>query len=309
MTDALTLNSDVTANILLELDPQSLNEARLTCQFYYRLTQSEFFWKRKLQRDYGLAKCQVHELFSDEYRFLSCAPLENLLTVKRDDIALMRLLQIQEPTVSDANVAASLGRIDLLTKFEQKGVIPNSRALQDTVRRGHYEVVKWLEDHDIYIERDSSYYAAMSGNLELLKYTIDPYWDLNEEEHGAIAASYGHLNILEWMIGLGRPLPIDDYSEAAVCGDQVHVLDWLWDRGIMRPKEEWANLAVEKGHLKSLQWLLAHGIKFDPEWVEVATILEAVTSEPLRCDRLKDRYRQIEKLVHFKDLLTWLKQY
>ena len=147
MDNGIIVNADITWMVVLMLDPRSMDQAQLTCRYFYSLTQEPSFWKLKLQTDYGLAQDRLHESFQDEYRFLTYARPRALLVVGRDDLALSRLLQVTEPTFSDAIVAAACGRLDLLKRFRKQGVTMPFHTYKEAGIRGHFEVVKWLVDY------------------------------------------------------------------------------------------------------------------------------------------------------------------
>ena len=265
------LDNDVTWLILLELDHRSIDQARLTCRHFYNLTLESSFWKLKLKSDYGLVEDRLHESSQDEYRFLTYARPRVLLVVERDDIAFSRLLQVEEPTFSDAIVAAACGRPDLLKRFREQGVIMPFNADFEAAVRGHFEVVKWLFEQCDYDagygnDGDIALYAAECGSLEIIK------WDTEQtdfdERTGEIAAAFGHIHILEWIVGMGIPNP-SQWAIAALQGNQPQVLEWLWNRGVTI-EPEWIEYAIKAKSIDVLKWLIAHGIELDPEALNLA---------------------------------------
>lgn len=156
-------------------------------------------------------------------------------------------------------VAAEYNQLEILKwvcEFRRKEAIENSKfyAIDLAAAKGHYEVVKWLNENlDQGCSEDAIDSAAAGGHLNIIKYL----WDYGDG--GAVfamdnAAAAGHYDVVAWLHFFTNVEPTDlAMGEAAVNGHMkiVQFLHRYRDEGC---DQESLYLVARAGNFVMLQW-------------------------------------------------------
>ena len=124
---------------------------------------------------------------------------------------------------------------------------------------GHKEIVEYSYRSGEYPFRKIGSYAALGGQLELLKWmSSDPRWSTWVTVHPsafAYAAKGGHLEVLEWLYRSNKYKASSKATNYAAAAGHLEVLKWLKINGLIWDIE-FVIPAVENGRLNILQWFL-----------------------------------------------------
>jgi len=109
--------------------------------------------------------------------------------------------------------------------------------LNRTAKYGHLDLVRWMhEEQHVPLDNMTMSWAALSGNISLLRYVMEKGGKLNS----------------------------DTLSSAAWSGSEVMVR-WLHDEHHLPWSSEMCTSAAENGHLSLLQYLRSQGCEWDAE--------------------------------------------
>lgn len=117
--------------------------------------------------------------------------------------------------------------------------------------------------YDFFDLRKLGYYAAIGGNLEVLKYLHKQKrpWDILDKTIGDAAASSGNLEVLKYVHEQGYPWD-NETSEAAAKSGKLEVLKYLHENGC--PWDEKTSFAAaESGKLEVLKYAHENGCPWD----------------------------------------------
>ena len=152
--------------------------------------------------------------------------------------------------------AAAVGSFGIL-KYAYQHIYKNksnkvSNILDESVKNGHFEIVKWSHENGCHWDEQTCSCAARNGHFEILKWLHENGcpWDNNTS---ANAAECGHFEILRWSRENGCPWNEWACRRAALIG-HLEILKWLHENGC--PWDSWAcQNAAENGHFDVLQYL------------------------------------------------------
>lgn len=239
---------EIMMQILLPLDYESLINACQTNKDLDAICQDQYFWKLKVEHDYGSVTKDKPTNISYRQQYFDLVIIDN-----------------QEDAANDA---AENGRLDILKWLAQRGVYPDVEIGVDLAAiNGHLEVLKWLAQHNIYPDQEGVNGAAEKGYLEVLKWLAQR--NLHPDQDGANdAAGAGQLDVLAWLEQQDTPIRPDEYGVIdATHGGQLEVLKWLAQRGVY-PDQRVADEAAIYGHLNILKWL-AQTMNINPSQVGI----------------------------------------
>lgn len=271
---SITHIPEITSKILLPLNYKDLIAACETNKDFDRVCRDDYFWKLKVERDYG-------DIVSDKpsnitYR-QQYADLVNIRNPKR--AARLGRLDILKWLAKhnifareyeyDASSAAIDGRLEILKWMIQTGSpFPSQYSINSVARNGHLEVLKWLATtKNLYPDKYGANHAAMRGHLEVLKW-LAQYNIYPDAEVVSSVAEHGDTEILKWLAQRDRSdfgLPPTDVSpdrfvvNLAAFRGRLDALKEFAKDGIY-PDKEGAVWAVKNNKREVLQWLAQHGI-------------------------------------------------
>ena len=138
----------------------------------------------------------------------------------------------------------------------------------NTIKEIQLETLKWLRNPDTGggvcpWNRLTYYDAAKYDYIEILKYFRETYADTDkltryDRNIGKYAAVGGNLEILKWCVTQGISLN-EKTCEGAAAGGRIDILEWLRDPdtgyGICPWNERSCKYAAFNNNLKSLEWL------------------------------------------------------
>jgi hypothetical protein len=140
----------------------------------------------------------------------------------------------------------------------------NLPLINNAADENSFEIVKELRASGHELKCMFSYYAARSGNLEMLKWAHAEGCGWNNHVIGVVAA-IGNIEMLKWCLDNGCPYKNSDIGQAAVRG-HVAVLEW-WKENDYDINEgcNIDTLAATYGHIPVLEWMLENffDIRYD----------------------------------------------
>jgi hypothetical protein len=240
---------EITSQILLSLDYEDLINACQTNKDFNKVCQDEYFWKLKVEHDYGM-------LTQDK-------PLN--ITYRQQYIDLM--------TIEDLKFAVLTGRLDLLKWLAKRGIYPDQRNANGAAYRGQLEVLKWLAQiRGVYPDQDGTNKAASMGRLEVLKWLAQTR-DLYPDQHGiSNAVLKGKLEVLKWLVQVRKFYPDQWNAGRAASRGQLEFLDWLAQLNIY-PDRRTVNDAALHNKSEVVEWLAEHNIYPDQPTVDLLALV------------------------------------
>jgi hypothetical protein len=188
--------------------------------------------------------------------------------------------------VETCTAAAKGGHIEVLKWARENKCDWNKSTSEAAMLGGHLELLKWAIDNGCPKKSGQMcIYAALSGNLECLKYARNMRWRWDQFV-SCVAALKGHLNILEWVYQKKYHCNWQIYADAA-SGGHLHILKWAHRHNI--PFVEGAcYCAAKNGHLEVLIWLISNGCPWDKlKCLEVAQFAKQYDVIELINEKLK----------------------
>ncbi len=154
----------------------------------------------------------------------------------------------EESTLNNLKLAAEYGLLTEVKRMIDKGVKPEIEVIEEAVKAGHYDVVKYLLDGKAPVGRDLLNTASWKGRYNVVELLLDRKVTTDRAyAHFAIesAAFKGYRDIVELLMD---HFEFDD------------------------PEEKAMNNAIENGHLSVVNLLIERGIKIYPYMVTSAAI-------------------------------------
>ncbi|TYZ52111.1 hypothetical protein PybrP1_003934, partial [[Pythium] brassicae (nom. inval.)] len=136
----------------------------------------------------------------------------------------------------------------------------SEEALGAAILSGHFEIAKYLVDHDYHQPGRAVYrqvpYDAVSGNLAMIKWLRDQQLAGKTTHWLDGAASVGHLDIIKWIHeNMPKDASTPDAMNGAASGGHLEVVQWLHENRREGCTTHAMNNAAKNDHLKVLQWL------------------------------------------------------
>jgi hypothetical protein len=172
--------------------------------------------------------------------------------------------QVWNFTPSTTMNTCMAGNFELLKRAYASGCALYKPCFANAALGGHFEILKWLEEHNCprstYAAAEA---AAKGGHLDILKWLIEKEFTWSSATTTAAIVN-GHLDILKWSFAHGCPMDFDTALSDAARNGHIHILDWLWEnfRSFCSTSLVFFN-AAEKGHLEALRWAKRHFCSWD----------------------------------------------
>jgi hypothetical protein len=241
MGSSLPTYPEITSQILLSLPYKDLISACLTNKDFNKVCQDEYFWKLKVERDYGM-----------------------LTQYKPTDITYSQqyidLLDAKDPHPKPISDAARKDQLELSRLLAQGGfngmmvVNLDQQNANEAARNGRLDILQWLSQHNIYPDRAGTHYAAVRGHLEVLKWLAQMGKFSPTQKTANDAASYGQLEVLK-LLAQHNTYPNEDGANKAAHNSYLEILQWMAKARNLYPNQIGIDNAAARGHLKVLQWL------------------------------------------------------
>ena len=241
------LSPEIIFQILLDSDYRDLTSYCLGNSNAYNICQDEYFWKQKLDKDYGGLR---------QYKPTN-------LTYQQQYVSLYNL-----PTLYQA---INNSRFDQLMLLYNKGSVPDLRPLNTLVTKDDLEILKYYANKDILPDPTAYYYAAVNNRLNILDWLYSKGIEYPEEitfEDGltrdfveAITEVMGmnSVPILLWLEQHGIPITFLTANFAGFQGN-IKLLEWLETNRNVLPDVDVANNSVGTGNIQLLEWLAVRNI-------------------------------------------------
>lgn len=126
--------------------------------------------------------------------------------------------------------AASLGDLERIKGYAEKGYFAQSGASLHAARHGHLHALEWLgktHKHDFNL---CARVAAQGGHEPILKWLDRRVHPWKCSEPMSAAAKGGHLGVMRWLRQRNCPYDMNVLISAARKG-HLHVLEWLERKG------------------------------------------------------------------------------
>jgi hypothetical protein len=155
-------------------------------------------------------------------------------------------------------IAGRAASIEVLVLAHEFGMPYSHQVLVGAVESDNINVLQWLHnEQSCAITSDLSYFAAASGQLDVLKYLAANRVALDKRACAA-AARIGALDILQWFDEAGIKWKHRSvYIAAAECGS-IEIMHWLTKSGAVYDAKV-METAAENGHLDICKHLRAQG--------------------------------------------------
>lgn len=264
----LTGNPDTDSLILLKLPYPSLISTCLSSKYLYSLCQSDYFWKQKVNRDFGRTVMESKpqgESYREQYIYLRRAIKKREIEFQAEKGRLDALIVLGQRYNMNLTmikrVAAVRGHLHILKWLVglKSPIRPTSGDADEAAWGGHLEVLKWMIQLNppVFFPKNVVDYTAANGHLHVLKWLLELSPDyLPTKDQSSLPAKYGHLDVLKWMLEVNPDSIGIATAIGAASGGQIEVLNWLAHLNPpVFPDEIGAIIAAENGHLISLQWM------------------------------------------------------
>lgn len=128
--------------------------------------------------------------------------------------------------------AAISGKLDILKWLHENYKCKTS--LKSIMKNGHFHVVIWLYENDLYIMPDNPVECIVEGgNLDMLiwLYKLYPkYFDIDMKSVMNKAAVHGHLNIIQWLYENGFFENIENIIKYASISKSKNIIIWIFEK-------------------------------------------------------------------------------
>jgi hypothetical protein len=256
---------EITYEILLNLDYKSILWFCCTNKEYFGISQDDWFWKRKVEKDFkptinylptnvSHRKIYINLINTDQHieSHISNGDLYILVWLKHsknynfNDLTLFELATRRE----------HLHILDWLCEIEPDNIFTDS-ILETAFDYGKHEVLKWLKDRGVRISEIYVHTALRRGDLWILKWLKEQGVTFNRGQV-SISLFYCYFHIADWLYEQGL-VPDDTFFDIFTQYNNIPILEWLKTRGIMPPREFAVSQAITDGHLEGLKWLYDNG--------------------------------------------------
>jgi len=267
---------------LLPLSHDDLMNACKTNTDFRRICQDDYFWKLKVEHDYGMVTQDKPASITYRQQYIGLLVIRDPnKAAERGRLDVLKWLAQAEnvyPTLTGINLAAENGHLAVLQWLAQtKGLYPGQLAANSAASKGHLDVLKWIAQHDIYPNQLGANWAAANGHLEVLQWLAATKGLYPDQDGINWVVEDGHLEVLKWLAETGSDLDQNGINWAAGNG-HLEILKWLAESGIY-PDQQGANDAAAHGHLDVLEWLAQHDIYPDEESEEYAELYSRLEGE------------------------------
>jgi hypothetical protein len=128
-------------------------------------------------------------------------------------------------------------------------------------RDGYFELLRWCYEHGCVWQNtaDAPYYAAQSGNVELMAWVLQLPGMRVYITSIAAAAAKGHVAMCKYLHELQCPWHSSATQQAAA-GGHVDLLTWLVDNGCRWETRQLCTAAAECGSIEVLTYLQQQGL-------------------------------------------------
>jgi hypothetical protein len=226
-----------------------------TCQVSHTvetLCQDDVFWKRKVERDFGVSHLKTYGTYKEQYirlyRLQFVSPLTHLNVSKLDNDSIVVLIR-RGATISNSLLSSLIMR----DKIEVVRMIHNVTTIVTPDQAIHFnslEILTWLLDQRIYPTQNGINLAVEHNSIELLD-LLDQHGFIPNSEGANMALSSCAVGSLNWLLQHG----ISPSHISASCPD---ILDWLVDHNI-EITQEIIDDAYSTGEYDTIEWLGRHG--------------------------------------------------
>jgi hypothetical protein len=232
---------EIASRILLFLDYVYIMYARGTNRDFNRVYCDDYFWKLKVELDYGMVT---------QYK-------PSNLTYRDQYIGLDRF--------KDPNEAACESRWDVLESLSQQNIYPSSLGIIIAITKGRPEILEWLSEHNIHLNQRDAGIAASNNKLEVLQ--LFAQYNVYPDQRGVnAAAGRGHLKILQWS-AQHNIFPDQEGINRAAANGRLEVLEWSARTRNFYPDQRGATDAIMNNHQIVFGWLAQHNIDVDQQGV------------------------------------------
>jgi hypothetical protein len=183
-------------------------------------------------------------------------------------------------TASACTHAAIDGNLPMLKWLRESGCAWDARTLEDAIRLGHLETVKWATaqrppcpwpSSNLWSNGacDMAIMSRASNALELLKWLVTQGCSLDTERSLGTCIIFENSHMLQFLHDSGCTADEGTIARAAEGGD-LDVVKWLRVELNCDWNSETCSRAAQKGHLHVLKWAHENGCEWDGRTVKAA---------------------------------------
>jgi len=240
----------------------------------YKYTVELLYDERQVPDKYIIPMNGILHKFSKIYKMLA---MRGNMTLISKMLNLNRA--VKKNTEAVAKGAAKVGNIQILEQLYVDGHRFSPYVASSAAAGGQIETLKWLLQHQTFMDTTAIYRAGQNGHIQILKYitgcignvTVDAsdfaarngHLDVvkffhhirpNSLFHAANGAVIGgHLNIVIYAADLGA-IPTSYYRCGNIC-----ILKWLHQNSLFNSSDNVIENVAASGNLECLQYLYSRG--------------------------------------------------
>ena len=168
-------------------------------------------------------------------------------------------------------LAAEHNHINVVKYLVFAGAQADYSALVGAATAGNIKIVKFLSKFGFshYLLESACYYAAKNGHLEIVKYFVEKYMDMDRLNHYVLFAAVrsGNIATIEYLVNKGMNVRAENnyaICVAANCG-YLGLIKYLISKGAEIDKNQGTALrfAIQGGKLKAVKYLVEYGVNID----------------------------------------------
>jgi ankyrin repeat protein len=154
--------------------------------------------------------------------------------------------------------------------FDKKGVSFKERiyceALQEGAIYGHLDIVKYMVKKYTNIDNSEAlHWSALYGHLDIVKYLVEQGANVHVNNNSAIKTSayHGHLEIVKFLVEQGADIhAYNDYAlRKSARNGYLEIVKYLVEHGadVNAMKTDALRCAILDGHFEIVKYLIEHG--------------------------------------------------